>query len=126
MKVEISKNVEVASPVTEDDREWLRNLWMSEWGGETFQEIDALIAWNTGVRVGVATYNLEIYGCELMSINATAKGLGVGSALISAVERAVQKAGIRRIWLITSNDNLDALRFYQRCGYRITTVYPNS
>ena len=61
-----------------------------------------------------------------MSINAAVEGLGVGSVLISAVEESVQKAGIRRIWLITSNDNLDALRFYQRRGYRITAVYPNA
>lgn len=84
------------------------------------------IAWDDGVRVGAATYNLKTDGCELMSINATVDGLGVGSALISAVEHAVQKTGIRRIWLITSNDNVDALRFYQRRGYRITAVYPNA
>lgn len=34
MKMGIKK-VEVAPPMTEDDREWLRNLWLSEWGGET-------------------------------------------------------------------------------------------
>ena len=61
-----------------------------------------------------------------MSINATVEGLGAGSALISAVEQAVNRAGVGRIWLITSNDNLDALRFYQRRGYRITAVYPNA
>ncbi len=135
MKMGISKRVEVASSVTEDDREWLKNLWVSEWGGETMvskgkahklEQMDALIAWVDGVRVGAATYNLETDGCELMSINATVEGFGVGSALLSAVEQAVQEAGIRRIWLITSNDNLDALRFYQRRGYRITAVYPNA
>jgi len=131
----INKKVEVAPPLTEDDREWLRNLWLSEWGGETMvskgkthhlQELDALIAWDDGVRVGSATYNFETDRCELMSINAIVEGSGVGSALISAVEKTVQKTGIHRIWLITSNDNLDALRFYQRRGYRITAVYPNA
>ena len=27
-----------------------------------------------------------------------------------------------RLWLVTTNDNLDALRFYQRRGLRITAV----
>lgn len=133
--MEMRAKVEVASPLTGDDWEWLRNLWLNEWGGETmvskgkthhFQDLDAVIAWTDGVRVGAATYNLGTDGCELMSINATVRGLGVGSALISSVEQALQKAGIGRIWLITSNDNLDALRFYQRRGYRISAVYPNA
>ena len=133
--MEINGKVEVVSPLTQDDREWLRDLWLREWGGETMvskgithhlQDLDAFIAWADGTRVGAATYNLETDGCELMSINATVEGLGVGSALISSVEQAVQKAGVGRIWLITTNDNLDALRFYQRRGYRIIAVYPNA
>ncbi|KUO96198.1 acetyltransferase [Ferroacidibacillus organovorans] len=135
MKMGISSKIEVAPPLTQDDQEWLRTLWLSEWGGETmvskgkthyFQDLDAVIAWADDVRVGAATYNLENDGCELMSINAIVEGLGAGSALISAVEQAVHKVGVGRIWLITSNDNLDALRFYQRRGYRITAVYPDA
>lgn len=133
--MESGKKLEVTGPVTEDDWKWLEDLWIGEWGGKTMisrgkshclDELHALIAWDDGIRVGAATYNLGTDGCELMSINATVEGLGVGSALISAVEQIVQHAGISRIWLITSNDNLDALRFYQRRGYRITAVYPNA
>jgi len=91
-----------------------------------FQDLDVVIAWADGVRVGAATYNLETDGCELMSINASVEGLGVGSALIATVEQVAKMAGVGHIWLITSNDNLDALRFYQRRGYRITAVYPSA
>ena len=58
-----------------------------------------------------------------MSINAVSQGGGVGSKLLTAVEDEARKALCRRVWLITTNDNLDALRFYQRRGYRITNVY---
>lgn len=61
-----------------------------------------------------------------MSINSTVEGPGIGSTLISFVEQTVRLAGIGRIWLVTSNDNLDALRFYQRRGYRIVAVRPNA
>lgn len=133
--MELNKNVKVAPPLTEDDHNWMMNLWLSEWGGETmvskgktyrFQDLDSVVAWADGIRVGAATYHLDTDGCELLSINATVEGLGVGSALISSIEQAVQKVGIGRMWLITSNDNLDALRFYQRRGYRIIAVYPNA
>jgi hypothetical protein len=47
----------------------------------------------------------------------------VGSALLAAVENHARADGFHRIWLITTNDNLDALRFYQRRGYVIAAVH---
>ena len=32
-------------------------------------------------------------------------------------------SGARRLWLITTNDNVDALRFYQRRGFRLVRVH---
>jgi ribosomal protein S18 acetylase RimI-like enzyme len=90
------------------------------------QDLGALIAWNGDTRVGAATYHMGQQDCELLSINATVEGLGVGTALLTALEQMVRQTGLRRVWLITSNDNLDALRFYQRRGYRIVAVYPNA
>ncbi len=127
--------VTVTLPDTEGDSLWLRDLWVNEWGGDamiskgrsyTLEDLDVLIAWVDGIRVGAATYHRTMDECELMSINAMVENAGVGSALISAVEETAKTAGVRRIWLITSNDNLDALRFYQRRGYRIVAVYPNA
>lgn len=131
----INGNVEVARPLTEADWEWLKRLWLTEWNGETmiskgkpyhFKDLDSIIAWANGDRVGVATYFLGTNECELMSINVITKGLGIGSKLISSVEHIAYQFGMHRIRLITSNDNLDALRFYQRRGYRMIAVYPNA
>lgn len=128
-------HIHVTPSCTEEDRIWLRDFWLTEWGGETMvskgevhsiQDVEALIAWQGETRVGVATYHIGIGEAELISINATDAGLGVGSTLLQAVERVVRDAGAQRIWLITSNDNLDAIRFYQRREYRIVTVYPNA
>jgi len=54
------------------------------------------------------------------------EGQGAGTALLTAVEAAAAAAGCRRLWLITTNDNLDALRFYQRRGYRLAALYPGA
>jgi ribosomal protein S18 acetylase RimI-like enzyme len=50
----------------------------------------------------------------------------VGSALIAAVRAAAQAAGCRRLWLVTTNDNTRALRFYQKRGFRLAALYPNA
>lgn len=122
-------------PEHEADRDWLANLWLTEWGGQSMiskgnehrlADLEALIAWEGQARVGVATFHIDRSGCELLSINASSQGGGVGTALLQAVEEAARKAGCSRVWLITSNDNLDALRFYQRRGYRLIAVYPGA
>jgi len=46
--------------------------------------------------------------------------------LVAAVKRAAQETGCRRLWLITTNDNLDALRLYQRRGFTLAAVHPNA
>jgi GNAT superfamily N-acetyltransferase len=125
----------VIAPAAAADRGWLEELWLQEWGGLTMvtrgrvhclADMSALIAWEVGARVGAATFRIEGAEAELMSLNALTEGKGVGSALLAAAEEAARAAGARRLWLITSNDNLDALRFYQRRGYRLAAVYPGA
>ncbi|NLE72769.1 MAG: GNAT family N-acetyltransferase [Actinomycetales bacterium] len=48
---------------------------------------------------------------------------GTGTALVEAVARLARDAGARRLWLVTTNDNVDALRFYQRRGFRLAELH---
>lgn len=132
----------ITSPRTESDRAWLASIWRTEWGGETMvtrgtayqlSSLHARIAWVDEERVGVATYRLgpdtcalEAHSCELMSLNALVTRKGIGTALLNDIEEVARTEGCTRVWLITSNDNLDALRFYQRRGYRFVAVYPGA
>ncbi|MFZ5817061.1 MAG: GNAT family N-acetyltransferase [Bacillota bacterium] len=122
----------IRPPHTQEDWEWVTALWREEWGGEVMvtrgqlyrlSDLQALVAWDGGDRVGLATYLLHGDSCELMSLNALTGRKGVGTALLAAVEEVARQHHCRRLWLITSNDNLDALRFYQRRGYRLTAVH---
>jgi len=76
--------------------------------------------------MGLVLYRLDGDQCEVMVLNSWVEGIGVGSALLEAVEAAARAAGCTRIWLITTNDNLHALGFYQRRGYRLAALYPNA
>ena len=44
--------------------------------------------------------------------------------MIEEVERIASAEGCRDLWLITTNDNVDALRFYQRRGFRLVKLHP--
>ena len=69
--------------------------------------------------LGLLTYASRRDGVEIMYIEAAQHFHGVGTALLDALFRLV---GDQVVWLVTTNDNLDALRFYQRRGFRIRTV----
>jgi ribosomal protein S18 acetylase RimI-like enzyme len=124
--------ISIKAAAGQDDASWLADLWRESWGDvivvsrgrvHHLPDLPALIAWDGGERVGAATYHLDGEAAELTSLNAVASGKGVGSSLIAAVEAAVREAGARRFWLITTNDNVDALRFYQRRGFRLARLH---
>jgi ribosomal protein S18 acetylase RimI-like enzyme len=82
-----------------------------------------LVAERDGELVGIVTYELDGDDVEVVYIEVTDKHQGVGTRLIDAVEARTEPG---RLWLVTTNDNLDALRFYQRRGFRIAQVRPGA
>jgi len=76
--------------------------------------------------VGLLTYALEDGECEIVSLNALVEGRGVGSSLVHEAIKVARLHGCSRVWLITTNDNTQALRFYQRLGMVIVAIYPNA
>ena len=76
--------------------------------------------------VGLATFEIAGDQCELVTIDAFHPGGGVGTALLNAVAEEARAQGCRRLWLVTTNDNLGALRFYQRRGLRLVAVHPGA
>ena len=76
-----------------------------------------------GALVGLATFELRGGECELVTLDALRPGAGIGSALLAAVAEEAARRRARRLWLITTNDNLTAIRFYQRRGMRLVAVH---
>ena len=93
-------------------------------GGEVVEAtaLERLAARRDGALVGVLTYRIADHDLEVVTLHAATSWSGVGTALLAAVESIARGAGCTRIWLVTTNDNVDALRFYQRRGYRLVRV----
>ncbi len=75
---------------------------------------------------GLATYRVSGLESELVSIDSLVPRIGIGDALVEAVCAAARRAGCRRIVVTTTNDNLNALRFYQKRGFRLARLYPGA
>jgi ribosomal protein S18 acetylase RimI-like enzyme len=117
---------------TEADLPWAERLVGGGLGGRLQVRlgsvIDALacpglVAEADGDPVGIVTFDADGSDVEVVYIEVTAKHNGVGSRLLDALEAQTEA---QRLWLVTTNDNLDALRFYQRRGFRITEVRPGA
>ncbi len=76
--------------------------------------------------MGLVTYNITGVSCEIVTINSARPSSGVGTALIEAVKNVALQSGCKRIWLITTNDNMNALRFYQKRGFVLVAVHKNA
>ncbi|MBQ1042247.1 MULTISPECIES: GNAT family N-acetyltransferase [unclassified Micromonospora] len=116
----------------DEDRAALTALHEREWGGPNvvvhdtrydLRDLPALVAVDDGgAFAGALVYRVDTDGLEVVSLAASTPSNGAGSALLAAAEKAATEAGADRIWLVTTNDNLGALRFYQRRGLRIVAV----
>jgi len=127
----------IVRPMRDDEREamgcWAADTWgskviLSRGVAHDVCDLPAFLAidFETGEWLGSASYCIEAGECELVQMEARQRSIGIGTALLEAVEVAARAAGSRRIWLTTTNDNLDALRFYQRRGFRLVKVWRDS
>ena len=121
--------------IKEKDREWIKKLIMKEWGSEKIisqgrayypHKLSGFAAVSNEKYLGMITYAPRKERCKLISLNALRKGKGIGTSLLEAVKKSVRKIGCKKIFLATTNDNLDALRFYQKRGFNIKAVYLES
>ena len=118
-------------PLRDADREharaWLREHWDEAMAanGELFYpaEHDGFIA---GDWDGLITYRIGDRRCEVTLLEALREGEGIGSALLDATEAAAREAGCTDLWLVTTNDNLHALAWYERKGFTITATRPGA
>ena len=78
-----------------------------------------------GQLLGMLTYvpGPDRRQCEILTLHAGERRRGAGTALIEAVGELARRQGCARLWLITTNDNVDALRFYQRRGFCLVRVH---
>ncbi len=122
--------------VTDGDRAWIAETVRGAFASERLvsrgrvtddvPRLDGFIVESDGRSVGCALWR-EIDGdAELVAIVTTYRGAGAGTALLDAVVEHAKKAEWTRLWLVTTNDNTDAIRLYQRAGWNWVGWHPDA
>ena len=122
-------------PIDEGDRPMLAWLVAELWGSEIVAvhgsslrpaELGGFIAEQSRRVVGLLTCQLIGSVLEIVTLNAIDRRAGIGTMLIEAAVSKARRFGCREVRLTTTNDNVDALRFYQRRGFRLAEIRPGA
>jgi ribosomal protein S18 acetylase RimI-like enzyme len=120
-------------PVEENDRPTVEWLTAQLWGAAEVAVHDGVfypaslpgfIAERAGRIAGLVTFEVRLGVLEIATLNALDRYQGVGTMLIEAVRSEAKRLGCHHITLTTTNDNISALRFYQRRGFRLAALRP--
>lgn len=123
--------IEIAA-VADADRPWAFRLLAGRWVSPDIvsrgrvhraDRLPGFVARFGGEPLGLITYCISGSECEIISLDSLAEGRGIGTALLKEVEAAALAVGARRLWLVTTNDNLRAVEFYRRRGFRVAVVH---
>jgi len=87
--------------------------------------LTGFVAEDDGRRVGLATYRAVPEECEVVTLIAVERRRGVGRRLLEAVRDDSTEQGCERLWLMTTDDNPDALAFYKRVGWVEVARHPD-
>jgi GNAT superfamily N-acetyltransferase len=118
-------------PIELQDQPAVTVMMIEHWGSKEVvahdtvylpHELPGFIAWEGDRVVGLLTYHIDGLACEIVTINSLVFEKGIGTALIESVKKQALQAGCSRLWLITTNDNLNALKFYQKRGFVLVAL----
>ncbi len=114
------------------DNSTVREIWEKTWSGEFIvsrrnihypEDVKGYAAYIKGKLRGLITFAIVENSCEVVSVNSFSQKIGIGTTLIDKVVEEAKDLGCTRIWVITTNDNVDAIRFYQKRGFEMTALH---
>jgi len=121
-----------ARHLTSNDLPRLRQFWIDHWGDEIMitrgkiyhpEQLEGFVIEAGDEWIGLVTFIIENDECEVTSLDSLREGQGIGSMLLETIQKEAQTRKCKRLFLITTNDNLNALGFYQKRGFEIVCVY---
>ena len=122
-------------PITPGDAAWVERFIFERWLATSVvahgvvyypHELPGFVATQDDLPVGLVTYQISDNECEVVTLNSVEPGIGIGTALIEAVRKKAKQQGCSRLWLVTTNDNFEALGFYQKRGFVLVKIHRNA
>ena len=88
--------------------------------------LPGFIAEINGLKVGLLTWNVSENMLEIITLNVLSQREGLGTALVNAAVEEAESLMCSRVWVITTNDNSQAVKFYQNVGFIVVAIHKDS
>jgi N-acetylglutamate synthase-like GNAT family acetyltransferase len=121
--------------IISEDKDWIKKFIQKYWGSEQIvvhktkyypSILKGFLAESSEEKIGLITYKIENKKCEIVTLNSLKENKGIGSQLVNLVIEEAKEKDCKKVWLITTNDNIKAIYFYQKLGFQLKKVYPNA
>ncbi len=117
--------------LTRNDIPRVCQFWVEHWGGDIMivhgrmyrpEELDGFVVEKGDEWMGLITFLLSGNEMEVISLDSLHEKQGIGSKLLETTMKEARERNCRRIFLVTTNDNLNALGFYQKRGFELAAI----
>lgn len=117
--------------VRDEMKEFLKVKWgsmivVSKGKAHNLEELPGFVVIENERITGVVTYDVVDKYCEIISLDSVIENRGLGSKLLDKVIEIAKIVGCERVWLMTTNDNTKAMRFYQKRGFNLVGFYKDA
>ncbi len=121
--------------ISNENREQVNNFIIEQWlttemiiCGKIIDmtKVDGIAVYNNLKIIGLITYIIKNFECEITSIDSLIECQGIGTELINKVIQIAKQQNCKRVKLITTNDNINAIKFYQKHGFDMINLYYNA
>lgn len=121
--------------ITEKNRQSVNDILINEWEATDIiirgkiidgTKLDGFLAMKDNEIIGLITYMIENNECEIVSLNSFEENKGIATRLINIVKALAIKKNCTRLKLITTNDNIRGIEFYQKRGFVFANIYINA
>jgi len=105
---------------------WRSDIIVSRGKKYKVEDLEGILTYENEKIIGLGLYYIKNRECEIVLLEALFQKQGIGTKIIEKIKEIAITNKCKRIWLITSNDNINAIKFYQRRGFFISNFYKNA
>ncbi len=122
-------------PVDERDRRQVNRFIAGHWFSTDMivrgtridlAKADGIAVWDGGEIAALLTYAVRGGICEILSLDSTVEEKGIGTALVERAIEIAKRNRCKKVIVVTTNDNIAAIRFYQKRGFDMARLYHNA
>ena len=121
----IEKTQNENKAVSDIIREWGSDILVSRGKAYKAEDLEGILVYDNGKIIGLGLFYIK-NDCEIVLLETFIQNKGIGTKIIERIKEIAKTKNCNRLWLITTNENINALRFYQRRGFHISNIYINA